>query len=415
MTTPPDHNPERLGATGPTEGSDHDAPPPHVKVPATPIRPVKDDWGPPWVGARNKRMRMDYTLCFAALAAATPATIFFGWRTLVGVVLASLASITTHIVATWIIRSVKPAYQPDSSIHAVTLGALAGLSLPAGINVVPLISLGTLVGLLNHLIGRTRRVRVHPVAVALLVAAAVNYTHSDRFNLPNHPNAVLTPDRIVVGDTRNATQLDLSTPWWRCRVGSGHDAVLRPSPHDVLIDEQHAALHDRWRLAQLLSSGRLRPMTEVILGVAPGPVGATSPALVIMIGLYMMHRRISTSTIALGGTTAATLTLLAMPITHQGEWMVVAQRLLDAGPLITATYLGYMLLATPLTWVVMVLAPQTAPMSVTGRFVYGAGIAAGAITTQWITASPMAAYLSLTVAGLLTPWLDKLRRCPFQS
>jgi Na+-translocating ferredoxin:NAD+ oxidoreductase RnfD subunit len=105
--------------------------------------------------------------------------------------------------------------------------------------------------------------------------------------------------------------------------------------------------------------------------------------------------------------------LLIMPIQSPDGWTIVMVKLFALEPAVAVTYVSYILLASPLAFIALILAPITAPTSNFGRVIYGLIIGAGLILAQWTLHSPGSTYLSLLAASALARPLDWLHPRPF--
>ena len=164
----------------------------------------------------------------------------------------------------------------------------------------------------------------------------------------------------------------------------------------------------------MLSDGRLRPIGELVLGTVPGGTfGGSSRALLIVVGLYVMYRRLAWWPMAAAALAAAVITLGAMPMIDQQHFTFVGWRLAGLGPAVAVTYIAYAVLASPLALIVLILAPQCAPVSARGRLWYGATIGCVTIICQWFLTTTLAPFLALSVASALSKPLDALHKNRF--
>jgi Na+-transporting NADH:ubiquinone oxidoreductase subunit B len=189
--------------------------------------------------------------------------------------------------------------------------------------------------------------------------------------------------------------------------------MQRPEPMSVLLEPdipQHPS-----RLADELSKSRLPRVEELLLGCVPGPIGATSKAVIILLGLILMYRRISWWTMGLGGVLAAMVMVACLPVRVHDHWTLLAVQIRQMGLSLGFVYVGYFILAGPLLWILLILAPSTAPMSSRGRVYYGIIIGAGVILAIWLAGSWSGGYIALLVASIFTRPLDALQRSPMLS
>ncbi len=376
-------------------------------------------WGPPWVWSRHLRSQLDNQMLLVVAAMLVVGAVFFGYRAVISVGVVVAGAMLTYLPIRWALRRLNPARVRSGYREVMILGGLLGLCLPVmRVLALPLVA-GLVLGCVAHAVGRTHRIRVHPVALVLVlvwlvpscmvrieaVEPAAQWLQS--------VDAVLRPERAVLGDVFDAGPNMNHLPWASPQRTDATDALAHADPYDVLVREQRSLLRHRPLMANLLVSGELAPMVDLLLGAAPGPVGYGCRLLTIVLGLYLMFRRQAWGPMALTAVLAAVAALLLLPLEYQGRWVMANQRLVALGPVIATTYLSYMLLAGPLLLIVLILAPAGAPMARPGRVIYGALIGVGVVALQWWVAAPQAAYAALVVAGLISRPLDALRQSPF--
>lgn len=384
--------------------------------------------GPPWLRSEVTRARYDGQWLFVVAMMLLAAATFFGWRALAQVVVATGAAGLVWLLVGALLRRLGWSRRGVTLAHVVVLGALVGLSLPLMMDpVVPLV-MGLVVGLLGHFIGRGSGARVNLPALMLVLLCFLPATvfHTDlltmrsQFGQPSQ--AVLRPSRVLLGDVANASPPPpaVSVRPWTDRIAST-DATRRRDMALLLSREQRRMLTDRVYLVNLLRSHELARMGELFLGAVPGPIGATSPVLLIAMGMYLFYRRLASWRTALAAFVAALVTYGLMPIDvpspvgvpTEGRLAVVFEPLTALGPAAAMTFLGYLLLATPWCLIVFILAPLSDPMSRAGRWVYGVLLGIGLALCQWWLPVPEGAFVALLAVSLLSRPLDAMHRSPF--
>jgi electron transport complex protein RnfD len=151
----------------------------------------------------------------------------------------------------------------------------------------------------------------------------------------------------------------------------------------------------------------------VLLGATPGPVGATSAALLIVLGLYLFYRRLSSWRMAMAAMITVAALLPMMPVEHVDGLTVSSLSMVEMGWRVLVAYMSYQLLASPLLLIVLILAPATMPRSTAGRIIYGVILGLWFVTLRWFVPHENMAYGALVIAGLLAPLLDRMRASPF--
>lgn len=390
-----------------------------ARVGGKPRRWVALDWGPPWIGPIYHRAQIDLLWLLVAIVLIANGFVFFGWRGLLSACTAALATLMTYTIVSAITRVIRPERPNDSTMHALVLGLLLGSSMPPACSgVTPWIA-GIVLGILANLIGRSHHVRVHPIAATMLAVWVINMawghgSHGERWTeIVRSPQAVLRAERILIGDVQHVAQDSDHQPWWHKRERLTGDALPRSNPYAVLIREQKSLLQDQTRLGVMLSDGRLRPIGELVLGAVPGTFGGSSRALLIVVGLYVMYRRLAWWPMAVATLGAAVMTLGVMPMIDQQQFTLIGWRLAGLGPAVAVTYIAYTVLASPLALVVLILAPHSAPLSPRGRLWYGTTIGCVTILCQWFLTTTLAPFLALSIASAISNPLDALHKNRF--
>jgi Na+-transporting NADH:ubiquinone oxidoreductase subunit NqrB len=364
-------------------------------------------WGPPWLAPISHRSCLMLSL----------GVIFFGWRGMLGASATWLATLVTYLMVAMACQVFWPRRQNDSSLHVLTMGLLLGVSLPVMRDpMIPIIA-GVALGLACHVIGRSHRLRIHPVAAVIVLVWVVPLLVSQQSSAPyagrsmTTEPAVLKLDHVILGDLYDLPVMPAPMgAWWEDVTLHSHHAMRRPEPVRMLLGSDIPG--EPGRLADLLSQSKLPRVEELLLGCVPGPVGATSKAIIIILGLYIIYRGLAWWPMAAGGMLAATLTLLLLPIRVDGHWTLLGMRIVEMGLSVGFVFVGYVLLASPLLWILMILAPVTAPMSSSGKILYGLIIGAAGMMAMYYSGLWPAAFLGLLLASALTRSLDALQRSP---
>lgn len=348
-------------------------------------------------------------------------TVFFGWRGMIGTCITALATLVSYMVLSVLVRFLYPQHRMEPSLYALWMGLLAGLCLPVVEGWQFYLTIGIGVGAAAHVVGRVHRVRVHPVAlgivVLLLLPSVMFYTQPSRLGMPygasDTEDSVLRPNHLVLGDVLYTTS-HVSTQAWNESAGIS-DAVRRHNPGILLAQEQHRILRHPSLLTNLLSSGELVRLEELLAGAVPGPIGATSPVLLIAAGVYLAFVRLLSPRMVFAALITATLTYMLIPVRMGEHWVLTLNLLAKMSPAQAITLMAYVLLGSALPLVVLILAPAVAPMSRHGRAVYGGLLGVGVMLCYVTLMVPMAAFLPVLAVGLLSRPLDALQRSPFHS
>ncbi|MCC6578837.1 MAG: RnfABCDGE type electron transport complex subunit D [Phycisphaeraceae bacterium] len=388
---------------------------PSAAKPGKPLRRAKSD--PPWLGPFVTRKSVDNRWLFVGETMTVAAMGFFGFPGASQVLTTATTAFAVFLLISIIMQLLQPNVAMESMRQAVAQGLILGALMPVTASLWRKAMTGAFLGLALHLCGRCRSVRVHPIAAAMLagwlapmIFSGGHPLHQALFEA-GFPPAVLRPDRMFVGAIESHAKVDPFTSWWNA-VGETqhHDAVLRPVPFDRLIRDQVTILQHPSQLANMLVAGELPRVVELVIGCVPGPLGATSVGLILLLGLMLMMWRMAWLSLAVTICISAAIALQAMPLAGDGGHTVAFWLLADMTPTTAMTYVGYLLLTGPLLSIALLLAPQGAPMTRLGRLIYGIIIGAGVVAGPWWFQAPSAGFIGLAVAGCLARPLDAVRR-----
>ncbi|MBL4701588.1 MAG: RnfABCDGE type electron transport complex subunit D, partial [Phycisphaeraceae bacterium] len=387
-------------------------------------------YAPPWLGLLHTRRQIDIQMLIVVVAMAVSSLIFFGHVALIQILLCVVSAMSAYLPAMllmWIFHR-KP--HADSIMHAVTMAMLVGLIMPVNSLAWQQVFAGAILGICMPFVGRTHRIRMHPAVLAVLITWALplmlSNVHQPNFSTmfeSEKHSTVLRPDCVIFGNVHdgNAQALRNYQPWWLTGKSSlleaDHgqlmsDAIVRPIAHNVFIRDQKRLLRFPRYLANMMASGELPRIEELILGCVPGMIGATSSGLLIILGLYLMYRRQSWWSIPVNIMLAAGLTLMAMPVMLSHGATTVFWVLIDTPPAFSLTYLGYFFLTSPMLLVAFILAPATSPLASHGRLLYCIIIGVLMVVIQWFVQIPVLTLLSVLFAGIVSRMLDNLHSRP---
>ncbi|QQE10374.1 RnfABCDGE type electron transport complex subunit D [Planctomycetota bacterium] len=380
--------------------------------------------GPPWIDNAHTRHSYDRDWIIVVGLMLIYGAVLFGYRALLFVGLTTVVTLLVYRVTAKLLSMVKKHSPHISLSYALWSGMLLGLALPMMRDwTVPMIA-GATLGVLLHLIGRSFRLRIHPVALTLvliwLVPAGV--TRTDPLSMRNafaQPiPAVLTPSHLFVGNVNNydhAGSPDLRD--WLATSNREWDATHRENPQLQISVNQRQILEQPRLFVNMLASGELPQIPDVIFGVVPGAIGATSPALLIFLGLMLIYKRLASWRTALSALVAMVCVYLVLPMRlGVGDDVHISFVMTQLSQMeITAaiTFIAYVVLASPWFLIVMIFGPGVDPMSRPGRITYGLLLGGMVAMCVWFSATPEAAYLALVIAGILSRPLDNLHRSPF--
>lgn len=381
-------------------------------------------YAPPWLGLLHSRRQIDVAGLMVAVCMLASSLIFFGHVAFMQVLLCVVAAMSAYLPAMLLMWIFHKRPQSDSVMHAITMAIMLGVMMPINSFAWQHMLAGTFLGIFMPFVGRAHRIRMHPAVLAIIVTWAlplmisnVNEQSSIRVLHSDSQGAVLRPDRVVWGNVRLSREQRSYQPWWLTSENPYldieptlpvTDAIARPFPHDTFIRDQKRLLRFPRNLANMMASGELPRIEELLLGCVPGMVGATSQGLIIILGLYLMYKRLSWWSIPVIILLSAHLTLMAMPVILPHGMTTVFWVLVGAHPAFSITYLGYFFLTSPMLLVAFILAPATCPLTSLGRLVYCILIGMLMVLIQWFVQIPVLTLMSVLMAGVLSRMFDNL-------
>jgi len=282
-----------------------------------------------------------------ASAAALGAIYFFGWQTVAVLGVALLAAAGVELLFAWGLK--RPLITEEVWLIALIYGLLLPPNLSLG-----LVALGAVAAMLSRaLFGGLGRYLFHPALVgkAFLI--------------------VLFPQAMNR---------------WAEPFFGGWGGFLRWAPEAATSMTPLIEAHQQGGIS--VSLGKL------FLGAVPGPLGATSGLLLLIVGLWLLMSRavdwrISVVFLATVGVGEALLEMFA-PTVFRGGWGV---HLLSGGLLFTA------FLVAP--------DPITSPMTLRGKWLYALFLGMLVLVLRGPASDPEGVTFSVLVANAFVPLIDK--------
>ncbi len=250
--------------------------------------------------------------------------------------------------------------------------------------------------------------RFHPAVIVYLLLALF-------YDAQLSPQTILQHQRMLTGDVlaapREIEPRATQFLWRKRPFLPGQDAIHMIPTAQSLLNFTHPqnGMFTRQVTLQTLLRDRVPPMEDLVLGANPGGIGVTSAIAVIIGGLFLLYRGLIDFRIPLLITLAAWLALLVLPIQDQSKWHWFPGHLPGADWGIGVTLANYEVLGSPLLFTAFFLAgsPTVRPLSRKGRAVYAVTIGLLAAVFQMYLSVSLGSYLALTLAGLMTPVLDR--------
>lgn len=397
--------------------------------PDGPSRPLTRE-RPPWLGVAYSCSWIDVQWLIVAGAMLVSALAFFGWRAAVAALVTAGTAVAMNFVLAIAIGRLRPTWQSDPILHVLGQAMLLAMCLPPTREASPASLAGALLGVLMTVVGRSRWLRVSPVALVIVLLWLMPAARSVSLQAARQPyfrpiEAVLVPWRVFTGDIRDTADQAPAGAWyeWSRTPASqendvdpastqpfAHDAAPRKSPGTLFLDDRLRLLAAPSMFGNMIRSGELPRIEEVVIGCVPGPFGGTSRALLAVIGGYLIVRRLASWKTMSAAFIAAAAALLVMPLESFSLKHSVVYAFWQHGGWLAFPYMCYMLLASPIPLIVLVLAAFGMPLTRRGRLVYGATLGATSMAAMWFLGMTTAAFLGLVLAGAMSRLFDRLHR-----
>lgn len=385
----------------------------------------------------------------AAMGPMAAGIAFFGYRALFTAALAVGGCVVIESLYYRITR--VPALHGRS--HAYLTGVLLALTLPPLVPwYVPLVAAAFAIIIGKTIFGGVGHFLWQPALVGRL-AVAVLFAQTIANPFPTQPDAqaVLSQERIVVGDLRNAGWTENYTQWRNTRAPQRREAILLTPPQSILsgltrgsyapysalafVPVQQPDSDEGIAAARPAVLMQLPPISDLLCGATVGGIGETCAILILISGLYLVYRNyvrwhlpacfilaaaavVAFAPIQLQGPENAVISGWGPPggwsleniLSPPGEWTLppLLMEGLDVGFL----YVCYQVLSGPLLLAAFFLAPEMTSRPVTsgGQLLFGIGGGATAMLLQLYTDLPIPAYIAVLMMNTFTPLIDAMWR-----
>jgi electron transport complex protein RnfD len=342
----------------------------------------------------------------------------FGWRAGVVTALSIASCVTFEKLFFRVVRA--PALLGRS--HAWLTGLLLALTLPAGVAwYVPVIAGAFAIILGKAIFGGVGHFLWQPALVGRL-AVTVLFPAL----LAGTTGPVLARHQLFRGDIRAAEARSRLDDWSQARPAGRAEAFQLPRVQarlrEVYNPDQPTYsgiafipphLQRRSPAPPLLS--RLPTIQRMVYGARPGPIGATSAALLIAAGLYLIYRNYLKPHLPLAMLLSAAVVAAILPV-HltglDGRTRTVWYPFLAEGAGVGFAFLIYHLTSGGMLLAAFLLATEMTSRPVTrgGQVIFGALCGALAIVLRIYTSVPIPVFMAVLVANTFTPLIDAIWR-----
>ena len=355
----------------------------------------------------------------AAVFPVTAGLLLYGWRSL-GVI-AVVMGVT--ILATTIWRGVGlrggTLRYLDNLWYALLLALMLPATLLASLNGWEIvIAAPLLMVMLRWALPAIGHWMMHPALLAYLLIALA-------FASSLNADRILNRDHLLVGELMRAgapSDRVAGTDSWFSRVRNPTDADYVEHVTDRLTRYTRGleTPSRRWLPLSVLLRDIMPPLEDFIVAGQPGPIGASSTLAVIICGLFLLYRGVIDFRIPLIGCLSAYVTFIMLPIptviAAGPQWHWAVFRLPEVGPAVAITFVNYEMLASPLIFMLFLLAttPIICPMKSRSRTIFALVLGVIAAAFQLYVSVEYGPYLALFLVSVLSAELDRWFGAPMR-
>ena len=324
---------------------------------------------PPFRPTPESTPRVMRTTLAMLLLPALAGWAFFGVRALELMLLGLATALLTELL----LMSLRQEKTSGGLSHSAVMGLLLAFTLPASCPAY-LAVLGAAVAVLlgKQVFGGMGHYLWHPALVGRLILQVFFSQH-----LSGTAGPLLDREHLFWGDIFRCQAADWHNfNWFKQLAPAGMDGFLLPDPLEQLWHAANISAGGEFQFNQFIAE-KLPSLPQIFLGAAPGGLGATCVALIILVGLYAIYRGYISWQLPFFFLLAAYVTAAACPIfLNQGlpdEKLIFP--VLAQGPAVGFTWLNLQILsgALPLGAFIFSLDMTSRPLTRRGQALFGIG------------------------------------------
>jgi len=348
----------------------------------------------------------------AAVFPVTAGLLLYGWRALA--VIGLVMGVT--LLATTIWRDIGLRGGTLSYLDNLWYALLLALMLPAtllsaGSGLAIVTAAALLMVMLRWALPAIGHWMMHPALLAYLLIAGA-------FSGSLNADRILNRDHLLVGELMHAgapADRAAGADSWYARAQNPTDAdyVEHVADHLTRYTRGLETPTRRWLPLSVLLRDIMPPLEDFIVAGQPGPIGASSALAVIICGLFLLYRGVIDFRIPLIGCLSAYVSFIMLPIptviAAGPQWHWAVFRLPEVGPAVAITFVNYEMLASPLIFMLFLLAttPVVCPMKRRSRTIFALALGIVAAAFQLYVSVSYGPYLALLLVSVLSAELDR--------
>lgn len=341
----------------------------------------------------------------AASIVAGSGVVIFGFGALEVIAGAVCGALVTEAVVSLVARR----RLADHWLRAALTGVLLALTLPATTSWAIAVFGSVVAILVGHGVFEGS---LHPALIGRVVtqAAFSGLLGSVSFS------PVLTPGHLLVGNLDDAARIDNYRGWIESAEDAGdHDAYLLERPVKSLRKfAQNRIKPDGDLLYTPLIRDVLPPWSDTIFGVVPGGIGETCTVMIVVVGIYLIHRGFLRWQLPLTllGSAALVVSILPVQTGDHYHWFPALE--IEQGRAVGLSYVLYHLTSGQLVLTAFLLAGDViaSPMRAHGQVIYAAFIGAICIFMRLYGVLEGECYWSVLIMNMFVGTIDRHLRRP---
>ncbi len=226
---------------------------------------------------------------------------------------------------------------------------------------------------------------------------------------------VLTPGHMIFGDIEDTERIVDYRGWLESQESTTHDAYLIQKPVRTLrqFAQNQVKPNADLRYTPLLRD-LLPPWSDTVFGVVPGGIGETCTVMLVIVGLYLIHRGYLRWQLPLTVIASAALTVSILPVEVANDYRWFPALEVEQGRAVGLAYVLFHLTTGQIMLTAFLLAGDVvaSPMRAHGQIIYAAFIGALSIFMRLYGVLEGECYWSVLIMNLFVGTINRQLRRP---